>query len=279
MSDDAWFFAGKTAVVTGGASGIGRAVVLQLVRRGARVVSLDIQDQDDGPSRWLRPVRVDLGDVAALDAVLDELTETDGPGVDFVCNAAGVSPLGQSVETVVGVDFIALRRICDRIAPTMEEGAAIVNVASVAGVYEAIDEQARALLADPDPAATMATAKELISDAGRAYAIAKRAVILHTLEVAAACAARRVRVNATSPHAAATPMHYAIKHREPEMYERAHMTAHFGRWSTVDEQADAVLFLVGPRSTYITGQNLLVDGGWWAATQTSEPQLRRLSRD
>ncbi len=279
MSDDAWFFAGKTAVVTGGASGIGRAVVLQLVRLGAHVVSLDVQDQDDGPSRWLRPVRVDLGDVGALDTLLDALTHPDGPGVDFVCNAAGVSPLGQTVETVIGVDFIAVRRICDRIAPTMEEGDAIVNVASVAGVYEAIDEQARALLADPDPVATMATAKELIPDAGRAYAIAKRAVILHTLDVAAAHAARRVRANATSPHAAATPMHYAIKQREPEMYQRAGMTAHFGRWSTVDEQADAVLFLLGPHSTYITGQNLLVDGGWWAATQTSEPELRRLGRD
>lgn len=279
MSDDAWFFAGKTAVVTGGASGIGRAVVLQLIGRGTHVVSLDIQDQDDGPSRWLRPVRVDLGEVAALDAVLDELTISDGLGIDFVCNAAGVSPLGQTVETVVGVDFIAVRRICDRIAPTMEEGDAIVNVASVAGVYDDVDQQARALLADPDPVVTMATAKELISDAGRAYAIAKRAVILHTLEVAAACAAQRVRVNATSPHAAATPMHYAIKQREPAMYERAAMTAHFGRWSTVNEQADAVLFLLGPHSTYITGQNLLVDGGWWAATQTTQPELRRLRRD
>ena len=279
MSDDAWFFAGKTAVVTGGASGIGRAVVLALVRRGAHVVSLDIQDQDDGPSRWLRPVRVDLADLAGLDAVLDELTGPTGSGVDFVCNAAGVSPLGQTVETVVGVDFVAVRRICDRIAPTMEEGAAIVNVASVAGVYDAIDDQARALVADPDPAVTLATAKELIPDAGRAYAIAKRAVILYTLEVAAAHAGRRVRVNATSPHAAATPMHYAIKRNEPQMYERAGMTAHFGRWSTVDEQADAVLFLLGPHSTYVTGQNLLVDGGWWAATQTSQPELRRLSRD
>jgi NAD(P)-dependent dehydrogenase (short-subunit alcohol dehydrogenase family) len=279
MSDDAWFFAGKTALVTGGASGIGRAVVLQLIRRGAQVVSLDLQDQDDGPSRLLRPVRVDLGNVTALDALLDELTDRGGPGVDFVCNAAGVSPLGQTVETVVGVDFIAVRRICDRIAPTMEEGAAIVNVASVAGVYEAIDEPARALLADPDPVATMVLAKEIIADAGQAYAIAKRAVILHTLEVAAACAARQVRANSTSPHAAATPMHYAIKQRQPEMYERAGMTAHFGRWSTVDEQADAILFLLGPRSTYITGQNLMVDGGWWAATQTSEPELRRLSRD
>ena len=272
MSDDNWFFAGKRALVTGGASGIGRAVVLQLVRRGAEVVSVDVADQDDGPSLWLRPVRLDLANARAVDALLDEL---DGQ-VELVCNAAGVSPLGQTVGTVVAVDFLAVRRICERLAPSMGEGAAIVNVASVAGVYEAIDDQARALLAEGDDASTLAQAAAIIPDPGVAYAVAKRAVILLTLQLAARHAPRRLRVNATSPHAAATPMHYAIKTSDPKMYERALMTAHFGRWSTADEQADAVMFLLGPRSTYITGQNLMVDGGWWATALTSSPELRRL---
>ena len=104
MSDDNWFFAGKRALVTGGASGIGRAVVLQLVRRGAEVVSVDVADQDDGPSLWLRPVKLDLANARAVDALLDEL---DGQ-VELVCNAAGVSPLGQTVGTVVAVDFLAV---------------------------------------------------------------------------------------------------------------------------------------------------------------------------
>ena len=193
-----------------------------------------------------------------------------------MCNAAGVSPLGQTVGTVVAVDFLAVRRICERLAPSMGEGAAIVNVASVAGVYEAIDDQARALLAEGDDASTLAQAAAIIPDPGVAYAVAKRAVILLTLQLAARHAPRRLRVNATSPHAAATPMHYAIKTSDPQMYERALMTAHFGRWSTADEQADAVMFLLGPRSTYITGQNLMVDGGWWATALTSSPELRRL---
>ena len=272
MSEDNWFFAGKRALVTGGASGIGRAVVLQLVRRGAEVVSVDVADQDDGPSLWLRPVKLDLANARAVDALLDEL---DGQ-VELVCNAAGVSPLGQTVGTVVAVDFLAVRRICERLAPSMGEGAAIVNVASVAGVYEAIDDQARALLAEGDDASTLAQAAAIIPDPGIAYAVAKRAVILLTLQLAARHAPRRLRVNATSPHAAATPMHYAIKASDPKMYERALMTAHFGRWSTADEQADAVMFLLGPRSTYITGQNLMVDGGWWATALTSSPELRRL---
>jgi hypothetical protein len=89
------------------------------------------------------------------------------------------------------------------------------------------------------------------------------------MRLAAAHAPRRVRVNAISPHAAATPMHYAIKRDEPEMYARANMTATWGRWSSADEQADVIVFLLGPRSTYVSGVNLVVDGGWWAAAQTT----------
>jgi NAD(P)-dependent dehydrogenase (short-subunit alcohol dehydrogenase family) len=70
-------------------------------------------------------------------------------------------------------------------------------------------------------------------------------------------------------------MHYAIKHGEPDMYARANMTATWGRWSSADEQADVIVFLLGPRSTYVSGVNLVVDGGWWAAAQTIDPALRQ----
>ena len=67
---DAWFFAGRTALVTGSASGMGRAVTTQLLRAGCRVVGLDVADQDDGPSHRFEPVRIDLGDADALSGVL-----------------------------------------------------------------------------------------------------------------------------------------------------------------------------------------------------------------
>jgi NAD(P)-dependent dehydrogenase (short-subunit alcohol dehydrogenase family) len=267
------FFAGRIAIVTGGASGIGRAVVTQLVRAGARVFSLDVQDQDDGPSPWLVPVRIDLADARAIDAFFAQL---DAPRIDFVCNAAGVSPLRETLERVIAIDFLALRPVCARALPRMAEPGAIVNVASVAGLYESFDPMVEPLLAADDDAEALAAARAKIPDAGIGYSVAKRAVIRHSLRLAAENAARRVRVNAISPHAAATPMHYAIKRDEPEMYRGAKMTSTWGgRWSSADEQADAVLFLLGPRSTYVSGQNLLVDGGWWAAAQTTSPELRQ----
>src|SRR5262245_52054927 len=178
---DEWFFAGKRALVTGSASGMGRAVTTQLVRAGCHVIGLDVADQDDGPSYLFTPVSVGLADDAALGVLL---AAWDGP-LDFVVNAAGVSPLRETKEQVLAVDWHAPRRICDWAAARLSEPGAIVNVASVAGIYEAFDDAAHALMAGDD---------SLVPNAGIAYAVAKRAVILRTIQLAATHASRRVRV-------------------------------------------------------------------------------------
>jgi NAD(P)-dependent dehydrogenase (short-subunit alcohol dehydrogenase family) len=271
MSGHDPYFAGRVAIVTGGASGIGRAVVTQLVRAGARVYSLDLADQDDGPTPWFVPIRIDLAEAREIDRFFAEL---DTPRIDFVCNAAGVSPLRESIERVIAIDFLAVRRICRLALPRMSEPGAVVNIASVAGLYASFDPMSQPLLEAASDADALAFASGGIPNAGLAYSVAKRAVIQLTTGLAAENAARCVRVNAVSPHAAATPMHYAIKREEPAMYAGAKMTATWGgRWSSPDEQADAVLFLLGPRATYVSGQNLIVDGGWWAAAQTTRPEL------
>src|SRR5262249_50473550 len=128
---DEWFFAGKRALVTGSASGMGRAVTTQLVRTGCHVTGLDVADQDDGPSYLFTPVEVDLADRAAVDQVLEGW---DGP-LDFVVNAAGVSPLKETKDRVLAVDWHAPQRICDWAVDRLTEPGAIVNVASVAGIY------------------------------------------------------------------------------------------------------------------------------------------------
>jgi NAD(P)-dependent dehydrogenase (short-subunit alcohol dehydrogenase family) len=280
VSDES-FFAGKRAIVTGGASGIGRAVVTQLVRMGTHVWSVDVADQDDGPSMLMTPVRLDL--VSGGDLLRWLEFEFHGAPPDLVVNVAGVSPLRETWERVLGIDFLAVHRICRWAAERVRPGASIVNVASVAGIYEAHTEVAEALIAAADAHSTIVgdegfydDVRHLVDQPGLAYAYAKRAVILLTMRLAGELAPRQVRVNATSPHAAATPMHDAIKHGDPEMYRRAKMTATFGgRWSSPDEQADVVTWLLGPRSSYVSGVNLIVDGGWYAAMQTTNPELRQ----
>jgi NAD(P)-dependent dehydrogenase (short-subunit alcohol dehydrogenase family) len=258
--DDAFWFAGRRALVTGGASGMGRAVATQLLRCGCRVLSVDRADQDDGPTPWFQPVRLDLGDSQALQDWLDSLDLDEDP-IDLVCNAAGVSPLDQTTEVVVRVDFLAVRRICRHLLPRMRPGASLVNVASVAALHDLAAGVDDGLL-DAEDDAAVAHAQAHVPHPGLAYVVAKRAVLRLTRRLAAEHAPRQVRVNCTSPHFAATPMHYAIKRSQPDMY--GDMPAPMGRWSSADEQADAIVFLLGPRSTYITGQNLVVDGGWEA---------------
>lgn len=269
MGDETAFFSGKRALVTGGASGMGRAVVIQLLRAGCRVVSLDIADQDDGPTPWFTPLRIDLADGAALQSLLEQL---DGDGAfDLACCAAGVSPLAQTTRTVIAVDFLAVRRVCAHVLPGMSPGGSLVNVASVAGLYDLAGGAERGILEAVDDAGALALAEKEVANAGLAYVVAKRAVLQLTVRLAAEHAARQVRVNSTSPHFAATPMHYAIKREQPDMY--GDMPRPMGRWSSADEQADAIVFLLGPRSSYITGQNLVVDGGWQAVTSTGgQPQ-------
>lgn len=259
MDDQVWF-AGRRALVTGGASGMGRAVVTQLLRRGCRVLSVDRADQDDGPTPWFHPVRLDLADGRALQTWLDSLDLSDDP-IDVVCNAAGVSPLDQTSEVVMAVDFLAVRRICRHLLPGMRPGGAVVNVASVAALTELAVGVEDTMLEAPDDE-VLRQAATAVPHPGLAYVVAKRAVVRLSLRLAAEHARRQVRVNCTSPHFAATPMHYAIKRRAPEMY--GDMPAPMGRWSSAEEQADAIVFLLGPRATYVTGQNLVVDGGWEA---------------
>jgi NAD(P)-dependent dehydrogenase (short-subunit alcohol dehydrogenase family) len=262
LSDDALFFAGRRALVTGGASGMGRAVVSQLLRCGAHVISVDIQDQDDGPTPRFSPVQLDLANGAELQRYLNSL---DDAPVDFVCNAAGVSPLQQTTETVVAVDFLAVRRICTHLLPRMRPASAVVNIASIAGMHD-LAGGVEAGIIDAGDEDALAHASREVPHPGLAYVVAKRAVLELSVRLAAEHASRHVRVNCTSPHFAATPMHYAIKRDDPEMYRD--MPAPMGRWSSADEQADAVMFLLGPRSSYITGHNLVVDGGYCALTRT-----------
>src|SRR6185295_6001512 len=169
---DEWFFAGKRALVTGSASGMGRAVTTQLVRAGCHVTGLDVADQDDGPSYFFTPVALDLADGDAVDGLL---AAWDGP-LDFVVNAAGVSPFKETKERALAVDRHAPRRICDWAVERLAEPGAIVNDASVAGIYDAFDDATHVLMNGDD---------SRIENAGIAYAVAKRAVILYTMSLAA----------------------------------------------------------------------------------------------
>jgi meso-butanediol dehydrogenase/(S,S)-butanediol dehydrogenase/diacetyl reductase len=231
---------GWTAVVTGGASGIGAATASLLERCGVEVHVVDMAAE---PSR-------DVTDRAALDGLAAELQERNGR-LNVLVNAAGVLTPNKPADELTPEDFrrnfeinlLGVFQACQAFAPLLQaaEGA-VVNVASQA-----------ALVSLPQQAA---------------YSAAKGGVAALTRSLAIDWAEHGVRVNAVAPGFTRTPMTEAF-------FENAVFTAAatkripLGRILSADEIAGAIVFLASPLASAITGVVLPVDGGWTAG----EPAL------
>ena len=248
--------AGKSAVVSGAGSGIGRAIALRFARAGARVALLDVAEEAaaavareiEAAGGTALPLPCDVtrqGDVLAAFAAA---AERHGP-VDVLVNSAGVAHVG-NVEQTSEDDLDRLYAVnvkgvytCLRAAvPAMKgRGGAIVNVASVA-----------AMVGIPDRFA---------------YSMTKGAVLTMTYSVARDYIHEKIRCNAVSPARVHTPFvdGYLARDypgREAEMFERLSQTQPIGRMGRPDEVADLTLFLCSDAAAFITGSNYTIDGGF-----------------
>jgi len=231
---------GSVAWVTGGASGIGRAIVETLARAGARVVSLDRRHESDvGEGSVLRVV-LDVTEVDAVGRVVADLCQR-GLEPDILVNDAGVTRDGvvwklsdEDWSTVLDVNLGGAFHLTRAAAPLMRRRrhGVIVNIASING---------------------------LRGKFGQAnYAASKGGLIAFTRAVARELAREGVRVNAVAPGFIETPM----TERLPEgVLAQARAEAILGRLGRPDDIANAVLFLVSPLAAHVTGHVLVVDGG------------------
>ncbi|WP_416966828.1 coniferyl-alcohol dehydrogenase [Streptomyces sp. 4F14] len=242
----------RTVVVTGGASGIGDAVVRRFIEQGDEVVVLD-RRRGDASARY---IGTDLNDCSSIDAAVEAL----GRPVDVLCNVAGVS--GSSpVPLVLGVNFFGLRHLTDRLVPRMNAGGAVVSVASTAGWYwrDHLEEVER-LVRAPDFAAGVAAGADVLANGKDAYTRSKEALIVWT-SYAAQRYRGHVRLNTVSPGPVETPL-------LPEFYdsmghaELDPLTALAGgRNGRPEEIAAVVAFLAGPEAGWINGTDVVVDAG------------------
>ncbi len=238
----------KRVLVTGAASGIGRATAHALARAGSRVFVADLDEaggeqtchavRDAGGEADFVPLDVmDDESIAALaDAVLGR-----GAAPDVVVNAAGwdrVEPfLDNSVEfmeRVVRLNLLGTIKVAKAFLPAMVDAGtgAVVNVASDAG--------------------------RVGSSGETVYAGAKGGVIAFTKSLAREMAPHGIRVNCVCPGPTDTPLFRSL----PEKLQAALTRAiPFRRIARPEEIADAILFFASPRSDFITGQVLSVSGG------------------
>lgn len=229
--------AGKVAVVTGGASGIGQAIVSRFRSAGATVIVADISDpRGDGA----QSIRTDVGDESSVSAMIQQVMNDHGR-LDILVNNAGIQPLGVSfddltpalLEATFRVNVFGVMYGIKYAKSVMREGGRIINTASFIGMIGA-----------PNAAVYGPT----------------RAAVIHTTQLAAMeLAPQKITVNCVCPGTIRTPAVTEIPDN-PEIPWAEKMTP-LARLGEPSEVAAAFHFLASNEASYITGVNLPVDGG------------------
>jgi NAD(P)-dependent dehydrogenase (short-subunit alcohol dehydrogenase family) len=248
--------AGRVAVITGGASGIGLATAKRLTAEGAKVVIGDL-DRASGAAAASAVdglfVQVDVTDEAQVDHLFDEAARVYG-AVDVAFNNAGISPPDDdSIETT---ELPAWQKVQD------------VNLKSVylcsrAALRHMVAQGRGSIINTASFVAVLGSATSQIS-----YTASKGGVLAMTRELGVQFARQGIRVNALCPGPVNTPLLKELFAKDPERAARRLVHVPVGRFAEPEELAAAVAFLASDDASFITASTFLVDGGISAAYVT-----------
>jgi NAD(P)-dependent dehydrogenase (short-subunit alcohol dehydrogenase family) len=219
-------------------------------------------------------VEVDLRDKASIDAGAAAI----GGPVDALFCCAGLPGAPFSDVDVMKVNYVGTRHFIEQMLPHMADHSAIAWVASNAGLGWQMNMENLLPLVDSDGfeagVAWCEAHGDLIGN-GMSYPVSKQAINLHVAKNAGGLAARNIRFNCSNPGPTATPMMPAFETNNGKGVIAAALGP-IERYSTAEEQAWPLIFLNSPRSSYVTGEAFMVDGGFFGAMQTGQIDQTKL---
>ena len=235
---------GKLVVITGGGRGIGLATARRFLAQGSRVVVVDFAMTD--PDLDAELLQVDVTDAEAVEAAASDVVARLG-APDVVLNAAGIVRSANAEDMtvadwrqVVDIDLSGTFYVCQAFGRRMLDAGrgSVINIASMSGSISNFPQ------------------KQV------SYNAAKAGVVHLTKTLAGEWADRGVRVNSVSPGYIATDLTAALLEREPELGVTWRERTPMGRLGTPDEVASVILFLASEASSFMTGSDVIADGGY-----------------
>ncbi len=242
-------FESRTAIVTGAGSGAGLAIARGLTAEGGSVVAVDVNAPTTELPAGCTFVRGDVTDPALPRAVVQEIVGRY-EHLDYLVNAAGVAQFGRDCsvleipdevwDRVLAVNLTAAMRFARACGPALKRRrGAMVHISSVAGLRG-------------------------MDDPMDAYQVSKAGLVSLSRGLAMAMAGDGVRSNTVCPGAIDTPMLGPIYEGDPGRRDRMAERTPLRRLGTADDVARACLYLLSDDASFITGTDLVVDGGWLA---------------
>jgi NAD(P)-dependent dehydrogenase (short-subunit alcohol dehydrogenase family) len=235
-------FGGKTALITGGTSGIGMAVSLAFKNAGATVVAAGLGETELSAARaqanfsGIRVESLDVADGVAVQALVDSI-----PNLDYVVTCAGMIKRGVEHDPiefakVIDINLNGTMRVCAAARSKLAQSkGAIVMIGSVMSFFG--------------------------GPAQPAYSASKGAVRNLTMSLGAAYTPEGIRVNAVAPGWIITALSKGARDN-PERYAQINNRIPMNRWADTSEVADPILFLCSDAARYMTGTVMAVDGGY-----------------